>query len=193
MAAHRHQADLILTDVRPNLGAINRSALIGSDHVAIPLAADVFSIQGLRNLGPTLRRWRSEWRKRVDNWPEPEFALPQGKMEPIGYILQQHSERLRKPVQAYQKWASRIPAAYRRSVLDSNEPGAELDSDPLCLSRVKNYRSLVPMTQEATKPIFHLNSADGSIESHSYAVTEARKDFRKLAEQVLLAVEITHS
>jgi len=190
MAADRHQADLILTDVGPNLGAINRSALIGTDHVAIPLAADIFSIQGLRNLGPTLRRWRNEWSKRLHNWSEAEFALPKGRMEPIGYILQQHSERLRKPVQAYQKWASRIPDEYRRSVLGSSEVGVELGSDPLCLARVKNYRSLVPMAQEATKPIFHLNSADGAIGSHSYAVIEARKDFRRLAEQVLSAVQI---
>ncbi len=50
-AAQQHQADLILADVGPNLGAINRSALIGSNYVVIPLAADLFSLQGLRNLG----------------------------------------------------------------------------------------------------------------------------------------------
>ena len=36
---------------RPNLGAINRSALIATDYVAIPLGADLFSLQGLKNLG----------------------------------------------------------------------------------------------------------------------------------------------
>ena len=53
-----HRPDLILLDVGPNLGAINRSALIAADFVAVPLGADLFSLQGLRNLGPTLRRWR---------------------------------------------------------------------------------------------------------------------------------------
>lgn len=51
MAATAHKADMILADVGPHLGAINRSALIASDHVVIPLAADLFSLQGLRNLG----------------------------------------------------------------------------------------------------------------------------------------------
>jgi len=184
-AAEQHQADLILADVGPNLGAINRSALIGSDSVVIPLAADLFSLQGLRNLGPTLRRWRSDWNKRLNNWPSPSFPLPEGKMAPLGYIVQQHSERLSRPVKAYDRWAARIPGIYRNSVLfDSSNPPAMAD-DPLCLARLKHYRSLVPMAQEARKPIFQLSAADGAIGSHSYGVQEARKDFDRLARNIL--------
>jgi chromosome partitioning protein len=52
MAAQQHQADLILADVGPSLGAINRSALIATDHVVIPLAADLYSLQGAAQPGP---------------------------------------------------------------------------------------------------------------------------------------------
>jgi len=184
-AAAQHQADLILADVGPNLGAINRSALIGSNYVVIPLAADLFSLQGLRNLGPTLRRWRSDWSKRLDNWPSPSFPLPEGKMATLGYLVQQHSERLSRPVKAYDRWAARIPGVYRESVLsDKSSPPLMVD-DPLCLARLKHYRSLVPMAQEARKPIFQLTAADGAIGSHSYGVQEARKDFNSLAQTIL--------
>ena len=54
-------ADLILMDLGPNLGAINRAVLIAAQHVIIPLTPDLFSLQGLKNLGPTFRRWRQEW------------------------------------------------------------------------------------------------------------------------------------
>ena len=184
-AAQQHQADLILADVGPNLGAINRSALIGSDYVVIPLAADLYSLQGLRNLGPTLRRWRSDWRKRLDNWPSPSFPLPEGKMAPLGYLVQQHGERLSRPVKAYERWAARIPGVYRASVLlDKSDPPA-MTVDPLCLARLKHYRSLVPMAQEVRKPIFHLTAADGALGSHSTAVQEAGKDFYRLAQNIL--------
>jgi len=63
-AARRRNANVVLIDVGPNLGAINRAALVSSDHVVIPLAADLFSLQGLRNLGPTLRSWRKGWQTR---------------------------------------------------------------------------------------------------------------------------------
>jgi len=49
-AAKRHHADVVLLDVGPNLGAINRAALVASSHVVMPVAPDLFSLQGLKNL-----------------------------------------------------------------------------------------------------------------------------------------------
>ena len=72
-------ADIILADVGPNLGAINRSALIASDYIIVPLGADLFSLQGLRNLGPSLNQWREDWNKRMENWEQPEFTLPRAR------------------------------------------------------------------------------------------------------------------
>lgn len=185
MAASRTNADIVLADVGPNLGAINRSALIGSDHVVIPLAADLFSLQGLRNLGPTLEAWRSDWKKRLDNWAVPEFHLPKGSMQPEGYILLQHSERLSRPAKAYKKWADRIPTTYRESILGNATAPRGNTNDGNCLAKLKHYRSLVPMAQEVRKPIFHLTSADGAIGSHSYAVQAAWSDFKALAVAIL--------
>jgi chromosome partitioning protein len=185
LAAEQHSADIILADVGPNLGAINRSALIATDHVVIPLAADLFSLQGLRNLGPTLRAWRTDWKRRLDNWTEPAFPLPAGSMHPTGYILMQHSERLARPAKAYKKWADRIPRTYQHSVLNEATASPDLTADENCLARLKHYRSLVPMAQEVRKPIFQLTAADGAIGSHSYAAQEAGVDFASLATTIL--------
>ena len=68
-AADRQDADVVLIDVGPNLGAINRAAIIAADFVVFPLAPDLFSLQGLRNVGPTLRDWRKEWKDRIDRLP----------------------------------------------------------------------------------------------------------------------------
>lgn len=192
MAASKVQADIVLVDIGPNLGAINRSVLIATDFVAIPLGADLFSLQGLKNLGPTLKNWKSSWNKRLENWRTgsdlphyPEFKLPHGKMQAVGYLCQQHGVRLDRPVMAYDKWVQRIPAVYRESVL--NEPSfntVRQQDDPYCLATIKHYRSLIPMAQEHRKPIFNLTSADGAIGSHSGAVQDARKDFRQLAEKI---------
>jgi cellulose biosynthesis protein BcsQ len=192
MAAEKVQADILLVDIGPNLGAINRSVLVATDYVAIPLGADLFSLQGLSNLGPTLRSWKSLWKKRLDNWDEnsekrqyPNFQLPAGRMQPIGYLCQQHSVRLDRPVKAYDKWVQRIPSVYREAVLNETPvPNLKQDQDPHCLATIKHYRSLIPMAQEHRKPIFSLSSADGAIGSHANAVTDARKDFRLLAQKI---------
>lgn len=191
LGASEHSADLIIVDVGPNLGAINRSALIASDAVLVPLGADLFSLQGLRNLGPTLRRWRADWKKRLNNWETPAFSLPAGTMQPLGYVVQQHGVRLSRPVKAYDRWVNRIPAEYRTSVLGEPAPPADLRlaDDPYCLATLKHYRSLIPLGQEARKPIFHLTVADGAIGNHALAVKEAHRDFRRLADQVLFHME----
>lgn len=189
--ARQMNADIILADVGPNLGAINRSALIATDYIIVPLGADLFSLQGLRNLGPSLNRWRDDWRKRRDNWQQPEFALPAGAMKPIGYVVQQHGVRLSRPVKAYDKWVNRMPEEYARNLLGDSQgpyPATPALDKVHALATVKHFRSLVPMAQEARKPIFHLTTADGAIGSHAAAANDARRDFQRLAKRIVQMV-----
>ncbi len=180
-------ADIVLVDVGPSLGAINRSALIATDFVVVPLAADLSSWLGLRNLGPTLRRWRVEWKQRRDNWAHPDFALPTGSMKPIGYLIQQHGVRLSRPVRADDRWARQVPAEYSSRVLGDDTPAAALDpqGDEHCIATVKRYRSLVPLARDARKPIFSLSAGDGAFGSHAVAARDAFRDFRTLVENML--------
>ena len=191
--AAKMNASIILADVGPNLGAINRSALIATDYVVVPLGADLFSLRGLRNLGPTLKRWRRDWKRRRDNWNTPDFSIPKGDMKPIGYVMQQHSVRLNRPVVAYDKWVNRMPEEYARNLLDDNDgpyPETPEQDDEHALATVKHYRSLVPMAQEARKPIFHLTPADGAIGSHAVAANTAGNDFKALAEKIIARVKL---
>ncbi len=180
------KADVVLVDVGPNLGSINRAALVAARHVVIPLASDLYSLQGLKNLGPTLRRWREEWEERRIRNPVPGLSIPPGTMTPSGYIVMQHAVRLDRPVKAYDRWMARIPAVYREAVL--NEPSIsaprKVKDDLQCLATLKHYRSLMPLAQEARKPMFFLKPADGAIGGHAYAVQECYKDFHALAFEV---------
>ena len=190
-AAQLHGADVILMDLGPNLGAINRSALVSTDHVVVPLSPDLFSTQGIRNLGPRLRRWRSDWKERLDKNPDPTLGLPSGAMRPAGYIVMQHSVRMDRPVKAYDRWIARIPQVYREYVLDEAGPDeTSVRLDPNCLALMKHYRSLMPLAQEARKPIFHLRPADGAIGSHYQAVQSAHADFLLLADRIVLATNL---
>ena len=192
-SANKAGAAIILADIGPNLGAINRSALIAANYVIVPLGADLFSLQGLRNLGPTLHRWRRDWQRRRSNWREPNFDLPQGSMQPIGYVVQQHSVRLGRPVLAYDKWVNRMPAEYAQHLLDDNVgpyPATPRDDQENALATMKHYRSLVPMAQEHRKPVFQLTTADGAFGSHAAAVADARADYRALAEKIIARINL---
>lgn len=177
--------DVILVDLGPNLGAINRAALIAADYLVVPLSPDLFSLQGLKNLGPTLARWREEWQERASRNPLAELELPTGQMEPIGYVILQHGVRFDRPVRAFQRWIERIPEVYSAKILQESDrqfPTPASDRNRLAL--LKHYQSLMPLAQEARKPIFHLKPADGAIGSHLRAVRAVQADFQALAQTI---------
>lgn len=190
------RADVALVDVGPNLGAINRSALLAADHVIFPVGADLFSLYGLRNLGPTITRWRKQWRQRLAHFheqhPDAALSLPPGAMEPSGYIVAQHGSQYGGRANGFsRKWMEAIPDVYLRAVCgDEDTPVPSLDSDPNCLARLKHYRSLISIAQEARKPVFHLTPADGAIGAHSYAVRDFEDEFRALAQRIAQRCDI---
>ena len=184
LAAEEWKAELVLMDVGPNLGALNRSALLAANFIAVPLIPDLFSVQGLRNLGPTLRKWRTGWEKRLGEAPESLHDLPKGEMQPAGYIVLQHAVRQSRPVKAYLRWAERIPQEYAQSMDVPSQVDLTLDTDENCLAQLKHYRSLMPLSMEARKPIFRLKPADGAIGAHIAAVEACHDDFKLLAQRL---------
>jgi len=188
-AANRYKADLVLIDVGPNLGAINRAALVASSHVVVPVAPDLFSLQGLRNLGPILRQWRETWLQALPKAKPALGPMPQAHMAPVGYVLMQHAERLGRPTKAYARWQPRVSQGYTESVLGQS---AGLNgSNENQIQLIKHYRSLMPMAMEARKPMFKLTSADGAIGAHQASVQQCRSDFERLCREIALRVGCT--
>ena len=183
MAGEATRASIALVDVGPNLGAINRAAVLSAGYLLVPLAADLFSLQGLKNLGPTVKKWQTDW-QRIREVASVPFLLPGGDISPIGYVILQHVERYYNPVRQFAKWVERIPAVYHSEIL--REPTGKVvpSPDPECLGRLRNYRSLMPMAQDARKPMFDLKPADGAIGSHAALVQTCFHDFEDLAKRV---------
>ena len=187
-AAARFEAEYVLIDVGPNFGAINRAVLLGSDIMVIPVTCDLYSLQGMKNIGMSLNTWKNQWRMRLSQKPEKaKFAIPRGEVRPIGYIVMQYSAKESRPVKAYLRWANRIPQVFRQYVLsdEADKPDLSIEKDPYCIALLKHYRSLAPMSMEAHKPIFLLKPADGAIGAHLYAVKKSYEEFQSLTESIL--------
>jgi len=142
-------------------------------------------LQGLKNLGPTLRHWRAAWNDLRSKAPD-NLSLPTGAMTPVGYIIMQHGMRDSRPVQAYQRWMDKIPAIYRSAVLNEAlvDEMPPVLQDPDLLAHLKHFRSLMPLAMEANKPMFSLKPADGAIGAHVNAVNDCHRDFLKLATKL---------
>ncbi len=189
--AKSRNADIALIDVGPNLGSLNRAALLASDYVIIPMGSDAFSLQGLRNVGRRIGAWRNDWATKREGAPNDlNFVVPTGAMRPIGYLLSRFSIRQGRQSKSYQSWANKMPGAYRQSVLGlSNGAPLTPHDDPNCLAELKDYRSLMPMAQDANKPIFKLQTADGAIGAHQSGVRAAYDDFQALTNKILALID----
>jgi cellulose biosynthesis protein BcsQ len=189
LAAQQVSADIVIIDVGPSLGALNRAALLACDAVMVPLAPDLFSLQGLANVGPTLREWRHDWDNVYQNrlHHTAQEALPIHRFQPIGYIVQQHLSRADRIPAGYQRWAARVPWYFHHYVLGEADPPEDLsiENDDQCISLIKHFASLVPLAQNARKPIFDLKQADGIGGGQIQAVARARREFEALVTQLI--------
>jgi hypothetical protein len=103
----------------------------------------------------------------------------------VGYIVLRHSIRLDRPVKAFDRWIAKIPPTYQQAVLNqAQDARLTLENDPQCIAKLKDYRSLMPLAQEARKPIFLLKAADGALGAHGNAVTAAYQEFLAVARQI---------
>lgn len=185
------RAELVMFDVGPSLGALNRAVLLATDAVVIPMAPDLFSLRGLQNVGEALMEWREEWTtarikilqraKRTKETPPP---LPEHAMAPLGYVVQQHLAYGDNPLRSDSRWLGQIPASFARDVREAASTLTDVHQDPSCLGFLRHFASLVPLAQAAHKPLFELRHADGVLGSHFQTVASARKAFQALTKAI---------
>lgn len=191
LAADIADADLVMLDVGPSLGALNRAALLATDAVVVPLAPDLFSVRGLQNVGEALHEWQEEWStarikilQRAKRAKKPPPFLPENNMAPLGYIVQQHLVYGDSPIRAYSKWMDKIPTRFAKDLCEIEDERPEMEEDPYCLGFLRHFASLVPLAQAANKPLFELKHADGVIGSQFQTVAQTDKAFSALAKTI---------
>ena len=182
--AERVDAEIVLLDLGPNVGALNRTALIASDGFLVPLSPDLFSVMALPSVGSSIRAWLGQWKTALVNKPESaDFPLPPGDPKPLGYVSQQFSMYRKEAAEAYRKWLDRVPDAFENGVLVPLGVRAADLPEPAVAS-LPNYASLIPLSQQANKAIFELTGR----EARGAQVTRARDTrvvFDSISERIL--------
>jgi len=176
------QADYALVDLGPNVGALNRSALIAADGFVVPLAPDLFSLMALPSVGNSIRDWSRQWQTAVSNRPAGlDFELPAGSPRPLGYVSQQFSVYGRRPAAAFRDWLARIAQAYQQGVLSplaATNPGEDNE-----LGSLPNFGTLIPTAQHANKAIFELTGNEARGAQYTRA-QDSRELFQSIADRI---------
>ena len=185
-AAAKVGADIVLIDLGPNLGALNRAVLATSDYFITPVAPDLFSIQGTENLGNKLVAWRRDWDLCNTSWTDPELSIPQGRPTYLGYVIQQHNTRSNAEgmTKGWQIYGNELENAIQENIVDKLSPIGQIydwgDQD-WKLGQIPNLHSLIPYSMDARKPIFYCGSADGLKGAH---LSKARNSAHHFTDMV---------
>lgn len=175
-AALRDRYDIVLYDLGPSLGSINRCVLIGCDYFLTPMGADIFSILGIRNIANWIRHWLELYRNSLALCEQrnpsrlQEYLIAQ---DPgiahgyLGYTMQQYiaksKEGQRIPTARYENIIKLVPDVIGESLHDYLKPG--LTPEEANLGDVPHLYSLIPLAQSVAAPILALKSSDGLVGS----------------------------
>lgn len=170
LADYESDYDVVLFDVGPSLGALNRSVLAASDHFVTPMGADIFSVVALKNIAEWISEWVRAFEVGVEICSSPssivQHNIPSSlpiKTGFAGYTVQQYStvsvRGERRATVAYEQIISQIPDQIHKYMLPLAY--GKLEEDALSLGDVPNLRSLVPLGQSANAPLSALMSRDG--------------------------------
>ena len=194
--------DLVIFDLGPSLGSINRSVLMGCDHFATPLSSDIFSIIGVRNISSWLADWIADY---DHSWgalkPAEQSELtdqfgvlpsPRIRHGYAGYTIQQYITKsysgVRRATSAYEAIISKVDGEIAKALSDFYVPSISDGSGKLKLGEIPHLFSLVPLAQRKAVPIHGLKAADGLVGSQYAALREFEKNIRPVANNLLLNI-----
>lgn len=201
LSAVEDRYDLVVFDVGPSLGALNRTVILASDYIVTPLGCDIFSLLGIRNISDWIKNWTRQYERAVVAAKEDtpgvfdEFALIDDVKDHFrfaGYSVQQYVTRRFKegprPVKSYEAIMREIPETVASSMQFLTAPS--LFPSDLELGHIPYVYSLVPMAQSAKAPIHSLQSSDGVVGSQYNQVKEYAKLMSSLCDRLLNNVRV---
>jgi cellulose biosynthesis protein BcsQ len=118
--AAKYGVDLIIFDVGPNVGPLNRTILLDVDFFATPVAADLFSLRALSTVGRSLARWIDDWAtvRRLASAPDRARIL-RGKPQYLGYITSSYKVSSgRQATRPHEYWEAKIAPRVRDRIVE---------------------------------------------------------------------------
>lgn len=187
--------DLVMFDMGPSLGSINRAVLLATDFFVTPMSIDIFSLRAIDNIATSVDKWKTALENGLaqnDEHGELEIDDPQWKLQFAGYVTQQYTAKRdakgnRRPVKAFDHIMKEVPERIGSSFLKSS--GARLTMENSELGSIPTLHSLIPMSQTTRKPIFDLKAADGVVGAHFQKVREYREIISKIGDRLIANVE----
>ena len=189
--AAANKVDIVLFDVGPNVGSLNRAVLLDSDFFLTPVGSDLFSLRALGAVGKSLHRWVSDWATVKALAPDSAGeTLLRGRPKFLGYVASAYKvKRGGKSAKPHEHWEAKIaPRVKQRIVSVLGELGADFKTKPpYKLGEVKHFQSLAADAQKLKLPFSELRGKVNP--GHNAQIVIAAETFDGIARELLGRIE----
>jgi chromosome partitioning protein len=198
--ADKIEAEFVLVDMSPSVGALNQNLLMQADYFMVPTSPDYFCAMAIDSLAKTLPLWHStgENLRRIQR--RLTYKLPERSPKFIGMLSQRYRPRSGRPALAFQEWIDEIvtrvnqrlvPALSTVGMTLSARQFADATGDTnFEISQVADFNSLIAHSQEFATPVFALT--DSQLKSQGKILTQkrkARQEFKTTFDEMAARVE----
>lgn len=191
-------AEYVILDLSPGLGAINQNLVMTADYLIIPTTPDVFSVMALDSLSRVLPRWHS-WLNRaasMEIFREAAYPLSAPKLKFLGTIVQRYRTRAGIPSKAFQAYFEKIDSAMNETlipqlakmgaVLELEQYQKHSDGDALYrIASISDFNALIASSQANQTPVFSLTQEQVQRGGAAWDITEENiRAFRLVFEEL---------
>jgi hypothetical protein len=183
-----YNVDLIIFDMGPNVGPLNRAILLDADSFATPVAADLFSLRALSTVGRSIARWVGDWKTVRELASQSDRSeLLRGKPKYLGYITSAYKVSSgRVATHPHDYWEAKIAPRVRDRIIEDirkQDPSLLPPEGNNKIGAIKDFHSLVPQAQQLGLAIGKLR---GHVNPGYYEqIREAGEEFELLTREIL--------
>ncbi len=200
--AEKFEADYILIDMGPSLGAINQNILMTSDFFIVPTRADFFSIMALDSLAKVLPKWYA-WATRANSLQllkDAIYPFPEVKLKFLGIIVQNVVRINGRETAAFKALIQKIEQVVssqlipmlkaHNMLLPEQEYFNQKIKDNFCLTKISDFHNLIDKSQQYQVPVYELTpqqlgSTKVGLENNQKKQEDFRDTFSDLADKII--------
>lgn len=202
ITAEEYDADYILLDLSPGLGAINQNLVATSDFFLVPCSPDVFSVMAIDSLSRVVPRWLN-WAQRaasLETLSDADYPFPEPNLKFLGVLIQKFRIKSGRPTEAFRKYFDKLDEAITDILVPSLEGvGIMLDSESYesvgmsnshVLAEIQDFNTLIASSQHVRKPVFALTKEDlksaGNVwDAQEINIKRFEETFEQLADRIV--------
>ncbi|WP_189114692.1 ParA family protein, partial [Pilimelia terevasa] len=113
LTAEAYDADFVLIDLSPGLGAVNQNLVATADSFIVPCSPDVFSVMAIDSLSRVIPRW-IDWARRASQLEvlaTADYLFTAPDLKFLGLVVQRFRLRGGKPTKAFAAYFDKLGTA----------------------------------------------------------------------------------